>query len=145
MVPLGIDKEKFCLQLERLEERYARLVEARSKLQQDPNDSLVLAAAERLLQTLIEECINIGNHIIAGLNLKRPDTYREVFFRLREKEVLSEEVGEKLMGFASFRNRLVHLYWRVEQEEVLSKLGEIEFTKEFAEEVYSYLKTQKLL
>ncbi len=59
--------------------------------------------------------------------------------------MLSEEVGEKLMGFASFRNRLVHLYWRVEQEEVLSKLGEIEFTKEFAEEVYSYLKTQKLL
>ena len=127
------------------EQRYARLVEAQSKIQQDPNDSLVLAAAERLLQTLIEECINIGNHIIAGLNLERPDTYREVFSRLREKRVISEEVGEKLMGFASFRNRLVHMYWRVEQEEVLSKLGEIEFTKEFAEEVYSYLKARKFL
>lgn len=145
MVPLGIDKEKFCLQLERLEERYARLIEARSKLQQAPSDSLVLAAAERLLQTSIEECINIGNHVIAGLNLERPDTYREVFSRLREKGVISEEVGEKLMGFASFRNRLVHVYWRVEQEEVSCQLGEIEFTKGFAEEVYSYLKARKFL
>jgi len=45
-------------------------------------------------------------------------TYREIFLRLREKKVLSEEVVKKLMDFASFRNRLVHLYWRVEPEEV---------------------------
>jgi uncharacterized protein YutE (UPF0331/DUF86 family) len=49
------------------------------------------------------------------------------------------------MAFASFRNRLVHLYWHVERNEMLSKLEEIEVVKKFAEDVYAYLKGNKLL
>jgi len=37
------------------------------------------------------------------------------------------------------------LTWRVERYEVLSKLDEIEFVKKFAEDVYTYLRDQKLL
>jgi uncharacterized protein YutE (UPF0331/DUF86 family) len=145
MVPSGIDKEKFLIQAERLEQNYALLLDVKARLKRDPSDAIPLAAAERLVQILIEECLNIGNHIISGLNLERADTYKEIFVRLQHKGVISQELGKQLMAFALFRNRLVHLYWHVERDEILAKLEEIEFVKKFAEDVYTYLKGNKLL
>jgi uncharacterized protein YutE (UPF0331/DUF86 family) len=145
MVPSGIDKEKFLIQIERLEQNYALLLDVKKQLGKAPSDAIPLMAAERLLQIVIEECLNIGNHIIAGLNLERADTYKEIFVRLQQKGVISKEIGEALISFAAFRNRLVHLYWRVELAEMLAKLDEIDVVKKFAEGVYSSLKNNKLL
>ena len=145
MVPSGIDKEKFLIQVERLEQNYALLLDVKAQVGDASSDAIPLVAAERLLQILIEECLNIGNHIISGLNLDRADTYKEIFVRLQQKGVISKEIGKELISFASFRNRLVHLYWRVERDEMLSKLDEIEVVKQFVEGVYAYLKSNKLL
>jgi uncharacterized protein YutE (UPF0331/DUF86 family) len=145
MAPSGIDKEKFLIQVERLEQNYALLLDVKAQLGDTPNDAIPLMAAERLLQIVIEECLNIGNHIISGLNLERADTYKEIFVRLQQKGVITKDIGKQLISFASFRNRLVHLYWRVERDEMLSKLDEIEVVKRFAEGVYAYLKSNKLL
>lgn len=135
MVPSGIDRERVMLQLGRLEEHLSRLKEIKDKLKDLPEDNILLSSAERLLQVSIEDCLNIGSHIIAGLGLVRADTYREVFTRLKEANILKEELGTKMEQFASFRNRLVHLYWEVSRDEVISKLQEIESLKEFAQAV----------
>jgi len=145
MVPSGLDREKLFLQMERLEERILKLKEIREKLQENPEDSLLVPAAERLLQTAIEACINIGNHVISGLGLKIADTYREVFSNLYDAEILSNETSQKLLDLVSFRNRLVHMYWEVEKEEVFAKLNEIEIAEKFATEIHRYLKTKNLL
>jgi uncharacterized protein YutE (UPF0331/DUF86 family) len=145
MAPSGIDKEKFFIQIERLEQNYTLLLDVKKQLGKESSDAIPLMAAERLLQILIEECLNIGNHIISGLNLERADTYKDIFVRLHQKGVISKEIGTALISFASFRNRLVHLYWRVERDEMLSKLDDIEVVKQFAEGVYTYLKSNKLL
>jgi uncharacterized protein YutE (UPF0331/DUF86 family) len=86
----------------------------------------------------IEECLNIGSHLIAGFGFKRADTYREVFTRLREKKIISPGLGKIMEGFASFRNRLVHLYWEVTAEDVIQKLKEIGSLKKFAQEVLKF-------
>jgi uncharacterized protein YutE (UPF0331/DUF86 family) len=140
MAPLGIDKEKLSLQLGRLEEHLIRLKEIQGKLKQSKEEKEVtlLPAGERLLQLSIEECLNIGSHLIAGLGFKRADTYREVFTRLREKKIISPELGRIMEDFASFRNRLVHLYWEVTAEDVIQKLKEIGFLKKFAQEVLKF-------
>ena len=145
MAPSGIDKEKFLIQIERLEQNYTLLLDVKKQLGKASGDVIPLMAAERLLQILIEECLNIGNHIISGLNLERADAYKDIFVRLQQKGVISKEIGKELISFASFRNRLVHLYWRVERDEMLSKLDDIEIVKQFAEGVYTYLKSNKLL
>jgi uncharacterized protein YutE (UPF0331/DUF86 family) len=145
MAPSGIDKEKFLIQIERLEQNYTLLLDVKKQLGKASGDAIPLMAAERLLQILIEECLNIGNHIISGLNLERADAYKDIFVRLQQKGVISKEIGTELISFASFRNRLVHLYWRVERDEMLSKLDDIEIVKQFAEGVYTYLKSNKLL
>lgn len=85
MVPSGIDKEKFLIQVERLEQNYALLLDVKTQLGDTSSDAIPLMASERLLQIVIEECLNIGNHIISGLNLERADTYKDIFVRLQQK------------------------------------------------------------
>ncbi|KPJ56575.1 MAG: hypothetical protein AMJ42_05170 [Deltaproteobacteria bacterium DG_8] len=141
MVPMGIDKEKVMLQLRRVEEYLGNLRSIANKLKETEKDVVLLHAAERLLQIAIEECLNIGSHIIAGLGLTRADTYREVFTRLKDANILSGKLGEAMEEFASFRNRLVHLYYEVSKEEVVSKLEEIYCLKDFAKQIVKYIES----
>lgn len=140
MVPLGIDKEKLFLQLERMEKHLKELWEIRDKLlKASGEDNILLSAAERLLQVTAEDCLNIGSQMIAGLGLARPDTYREIFTNLKEAKILSQEIGSVMESFASFRNRLVHLYWKVSRQETIAKLEEIDFLKTFAAQIAEYI------
>lgn len=138
MVPSGIDKEKLLIQLNRLEEHYSRLGDIYERLLHEENKDLLFSAAERILQITIEDCLNIGNHLIAGIPLRRADTYREIFKRLEEAGILSIELGEKLQACASFRNRIVHLYWEVSRDEIIAKLEDRDCFKEFARVVCQY-------
>ena len=67
MVPFGIDKEKLFLQIERLRQHICGIKETKSILIEK---KFVISALERNLQLAIEDCLNIGNHIISGLSLK---------------------------------------------------------------------------
>ena len=145
MVPSGIDKEKVSLQLERLDDLNRQLEEARERLEQSHDDSLLISGAERLLQIVTEECINIGQHIIAGLNLEKADSYREVFGSLARAGVISGETSATMAKLVSFRNRLVHLYWQVDHDEVSTWLKEVRITLHYASEVFTYLKHRGLL
>lgn len=139
MVPTGIDKEKVLLQLGRLEGHLKELRSIGNKFEKSKEDTVLLHAVERLLQIATEECLNIGSHIIAGLGLERADTYREVFTRLKDAGILTEKLGEVMEEFASFRNRLVHLYYRMSKEEVVTKLDEIDQLKIFTQQIVKYL------
>jgi len=140
MVPTGIDKEKVMLQLGRLEGYLKELKSVGGKLEKSKEEDIVLLhAVERLLQIATEECLNIGSHIISGLGLERADTYREVFTRLKDTGILPEKLGEAMEEFASFRNRLVHLYYRMSEEEVVSKLDEIDHFERFTQQIIEYI------
>lgn len=145
MVPTGIDKEKLMLQLERLEEKISLLKDLEERFENNKDESLLIPAAERIFHTMVEDCININSHLISGLGLKRADNYREIFTRLLESRILSSEIGEKMEEFATFRNRLVHLYWKVEEAEMRSKIKEVHIAKRFGEEIYKYLKQQRYI
>ena len=141
MVPLGIDKEKLFLQIGRLEENMRRLGEVEEKIEKRENDEFILySAAEKILQESVDECINIGNHIISGLALRLPDSYREIFIILNEEDIISEDIRKNIESFVIFRNRIVHLYWKVEKKETYQKIKEIDSLKKFIEELFSYLK-----
>ncbi len=69
-----------------------------------------------LLQISIETCINIGNHIISTEKLGLPKEYAETFRILSKKEIISNDLEEKLILMTRFRNRIVHLYWDIDDE-----------------------------
>ncbi|MBW2201575.1 MAG: DUF86 domain-containing protein [Deltaproteobacteria bacterium] len=64
----------------------------------------------------IESAIDMCNHIIARNGFRAPDDYGDTF-RVMEKEGAFEpDFSEDLRTMAKFRNRLVHLYWQIDDK-----------------------------
>lgn len=66
----------------------------------------------------IECCIDVANHIIASENYRFPRDNADSFAVLVEQAVLPAESRDPLRAMARFRNRLVHLYWDVDEAKV---------------------------
>lgn len=137
MVPTGLDNEKLLLQISRLEESLKTLKEC-------PLDSdLSHSAAERLIQISIEEILNIGNNLISGLGLRRAENYRDIFQVLEENKIITSKMSKELQTFAVFRNRIVHLYWKISEEEFKQQLKKVKVLTKFVETILKYKKKYK--
>ncbi|WP_447974999.1 type VII toxin-antitoxin system HepT family RNase toxin [Nitrospira sp. Kam-Ns4a] len=80
------------------------------------------AIVERRLQTAAEECINVGNHLIARLGFRAPQDYADVFRVLGAAGVLPHELSQVLMELARLRTLLVHVYWAIDHERLYDTL-----------------------
>jgi uncharacterized protein YutE (UPF0331/DUF86 family) len=74
------------------------------------------------LQLAIEGSIEIATHICSADNLGVPSSYAEAFQLLADAGVVPCEVAAQLRRMAQFRNRIVHLYWDVDPEQVYRML-----------------------
>lgn len=72
----------------------------------------------------IECCIDIANHIIASENYRFPRDNADSFRVLIESGILDASFEGPLPAMARFRNRLVHLYWQVDDGRVHEYLQE---------------------
>lgn len=108
-------------------------------------DDILKGATQRYLQLAIETCINIGNRVISieqmEKNIKVPETYAEVFDGLVSLELIKGDFANELKKMARFRNRLVHLYWEIDDNyiyEILkTRLEDFEKYLKFAVEYVS--------
>ncbi|NLA39229.1 MAG: DUF86 domain-containing protein [Methanomicrobiales archaeon] len=66
----------------------------------------------------IQASIDIANHLIATSSSRRPETYRESFAILSDEGLIPEDLAIQLSDLAGFRNVLVHLYCRMDLDEV---------------------------
>ena len=82
------------------------------------NDYKNPAAAKYLLQTSIEAMIDIANHIIASKRLKKPETSAQSFKILNNNDYISDEKLSNYIKMIKFRNRLVHLYNEIDDEQI---------------------------
>jgi uncharacterized protein YutE (UPF0331/DUF86 family) len=73
-------------------------------------------AIERAFQAAIEGCTDIASHVVSVYQLGHPEESRDVFRFLVEAGYLDLHFGEAMMSMVAFRNRLVHLYWRIDVE-----------------------------
>ncbi len=85
-------------------------------------DRIAMGAANYYLQTGIEACIDIGNHIISSEGYRSPKDYRDVFVVLQENGILPDEAAKFMVQMAGLRNRLVHLYWEIDEGLIYSYL-----------------------
>lgn len=67
---------------------------------------------------VIEAIIDISNHIIARKGLGVPRTFSDAFEILNKAGLISKEESEIYKRMARFRNRLVHFYHEVDENEV---------------------------
>lgn len=95
----------------------------------------------RLLQTSIEGCIAIANHLIAGLGLAPAADNADSFAVLHRAGIFSDvTLVQKLQAAARFRNLVVHGYRRIEPARVLPFLkSDINDLEACCREVAAYL------
>ena len=81
-------------------------------------DHTLKGAVERYLEIALECAIDIGEMIISKEKMKRPESYQEVFLVLGEHGILPENFALKFAPSAGFRNRLVHMYAKIDIEKL---------------------------
>lgn len=132
-----VDPETFERRLAKLEELLRRLRD----LANEPRDQFLAdpglqAQAERWLQLAAECSLDLAHHLIADRGWETPASYREAFATLGREGVLAPELAEHMEGWAGLRNLLVHLYTRVDYEEIYSILtSELDQLEAYAQAV----------
>jgi uncharacterized protein YutE (UPF0331/DUF86 family) len=128
-----------CLKL--LDDFKGKLLEVQpTDFQEYVNNYLIHKTAERLLETAIEACLDIGRHLIAKEGFRYPEDNKEVFRVLAEEKVISADLLARLEDMAKFRNMLIHGYARIDHSKVYAilqtDLGDFD---EFARAIVAYL------
>ena len=70
-----------------------------------------------------------------------PNSYSECFEILYKLNIITEDLTQKLIKMAKFRNLLIHIYWEVDDNKIYDitkkDLGDME---EFLEQIGQFLK-----
>ncbi|MEZ4869012.1 MAG: DUF86 domain-containing protein [Caldilineaceae bacterium] len=85
-------------------------------------DFTKVESAKHLLQVSIECSLDLAHHVIADEGLRTPQDSYDSFVVLNEEEILPTDFMPILRQMVSFRNRVVHLYWNVDDETVYTIL-----------------------
>lgn len=68
--------------------------------------------------------------------MRKPVTYRETFEILHEAGLISLQLSESMSDLAEFRNVLVHIYWKLDMDEIYGILqNDMETLKEFEKRI----------
>ena len=95
-----------------------------------------IGSAKYSLIVAIEGAVDLCNHIIAKNRFRTPEDYADTFRVMTEQGAFDKEFTTALIQMARFRNRLVHIYWDIDDKElyriIQTRLGDIKrFLKEF--------------
>ncbi len=140
---MSVDKEKILTKLAEMEGYVTELKDIMPKnLSKYRGEKK--RACERLLQIAIEASLDVCNVLVAELKLGIPSSEEDVLAKLKNKNVISNEMFKKLRGMKACRNILVHRYGVVDDEEVflLIKNNTGDFAK-FKGEITRFLKAKK--
>lgn len=124
MTPAGPDPEIVGRRLRALADALADLEVLRhvtaERLQAEP---LTRAAAERLVQVVVDLAIDVNAHLLVVALGRAPTTGRESFTMLGDIGVLEAELAERLAPSAGLRNVLVHRYADIRVDLVAGAIG----------------------
>lgn len=107
------------------------------------------AIAESYLRRSLEAIFDIGRHIIAKTAGKGIVEYKEIANALGEQGAITKTLAERLRLMAGYRNRLVHFYHEIQDQELYlitkNNLSDIEnFVKEIKAFLVAYRQSEKL-
>jgi uncharacterized protein YutE (UPF0331/DUF86 family) len=110
-----VDRHKFDALLGMLSEYVAELrrlaaVEQKAFLA----DTDKVASAKYHFVVAIECCLDLASHIIASERFRTPADSADAFTVLVERGVCPVDLEDSLRAMARFRNRLVHVYWEID-------------------------------
>lgn len=100
----------------------------------------LIAGAKYYLIVSIEAVINLSNYLISKNKLRVSESYADTFKVLADASVINDELAVKLMDMAKFRNRLLHIYWDIDDELIYDIMKEdIRNINEFLQSYMEFL------
>ena len=107
-------------------------------------DFTKVESAKHLFQVSVECCLDVSNHIIVSERFRAPKSYAESFEILSEEGIVPKPFSQTLRRMAQFRNRLVHLYWEVDEEVIYEILqNHLDDFETFTKYVLHYMTSHK--
>tara|TARA_R110000796_G_C14503706_1_gene429153 strand:- start:262 stop:684 length:423 start_codon:yes stop_codon:yes gene_type:complete len=62
------------------------------------------------LSRAVQLCVDLGAHLVSGLNQPPPNTMGEVFDRMAVAQLIDEKLADRMKKSVGFRNMAVHNY-----------------------------------
>ena len=127
--------------LQNMEEALANLARYRDlPLEAFEKDLSLIWIAEKGLEILIQNVLDIGAHILAAEIRNDWDDYGEIILKLGQHGVIPRDFSQRIHGMAGLRNILVHEYIRVDVAKIYGYLQDrlADFV-EFMSHVRKYL------
>jgi uncharacterized protein YutE (UPF0331/DUF86 family) len=85
------------------------------------DDKIKTGAAESYLRRSLEAIFDVGRHLLAKSgHLDLSTEYKAIARGLAQMNFVTPEIGSRLIEMAGYRNRLVHLYHEITDEELYS-------------------------
>ena len=115
-----IDTEKLKSRVLTIRENVAK-IEQYAKLTDEEfwADERNLYSIKYLMLESIEAAASLCSHLVAHYGGQSPSSFPECFETLGRLGIVSDELSDKLIAMARFRNLLVHRYWEVDNQRVL--------------------------
>jgi uncharacterized protein YutE (UPF0331/DUF86 family) len=112
------------------------------RLEDIKKDHTLQGAILHYLQLAIECVLDIGEILISGLKLKKPEQAREVLIILAENDIIPKDFAKSFSPIAGLRNILVHEYVDVDMDKVYGYLKNklVDFDL-YARKIAQYIKT----
>ena len=141
---MALDRETIERRLRKLEENLSLLKELKSiGLTEFLDDRKTRLYAAHLLQTAIQCVIDIGSHLVSGLNLGRVERYSDIPEALANGGIVPAALSRKLKKMIGLRNILVHEYLEVDYVALHRFIQtELRDFEEFAAAVASFLERE---
>lgn len=137
---MAIDKKTIKHLLEYLDDEIKIIQQSQVSEEVLEEDRIFSDATKHRMQVAVEAVINIAEHIVAGLNLGKPEFARDLFPILVKAGMIDESLSEKLQKAVGLRNVLVHLYMQVDLGILAdSATVGLDDLRKFAKEVLKYL------
>ena len=99
------------------------------------------AAAESYLRRTLESVFDIGRHILARQGyIELAQEYKSIAKGLQDLRIVDRALGDKLVNIAGYRNRMVHLYNLIADEELYAIINtDLDDLCAFARQILTYL------
>jgi len=92
----------------------------------------------------IESSIDMCNHVIARNGYRAPEDYADTFRVMNEAGMFDSDFCDTLVQMAKFRNRLVHLYWQIDDVQVHEIIqSRLDDFKKFLDDLSAFLGWQQ--
>ncbi|NWG01532.1 MAG: DUF86 domain-containing protein [Syntrophaceae bacterium] len=143
---MKIDIERIQRYLGEIKARHSEIEELLLKNtdQEILKDPWRLRGLKYILIEIAEAMANTLQHILAKERGEPVTGYVETIIRAGETAILSETLSQKIKPFFDFRNSLIHRYWFISDEKLLTLVRENkdDFIS-FIEAIESYIRNRK--